>query len=185
MEQIIQFIKDNPAFIIGNIISFIAVAFTFISYQVNSRKKVLFILCISACISAISFLILGAWTGFAMNIVSILRNIAYSNKDKKIFSGKYIPFIFAAIMVCFGIATWTHWYCILSVTGLVINTLALSLGSAQLIRKSILVTSPMVLLYDLLAGNIVEAIKELIAIISSVIGIIRFRKESKKEKTAA
>lgn len=184
MEFIIQFIKDNPTLVIGNIISFIAVTLTFISYQANSRKKVLCILCISACVSAISFLILEAWTGFAMNIVAFLRNITYCNKDKKFFSGKYIPFIFAGIMICLGIATWTRWYCILSVTGLVINTLALGFGSAQLIRKSILVTSPMVLLYDLLAGNIVEAVKELIAIISSVIGIIRYRKESKDEKTA-
>lgn len=183
MEFIIQFIKDNPTLVIGNIISFIAVTLTFISYQVNSRKKVLFILCISSCVSAASFFILGAWTGFAMNIVAILRNIAYYNRDKKFFSAKFIPFVFAGIMLCFGIATWTRWYCILSVTGLVINTLALGFGSAQLIRKSILVTSPMVLLYDLLAGNFVEATKELIAIISAVIGIIRFRKESKNEKT--
>lgn len=79
--------------------------------------------------------------------------------------------------------TWTHWYCVLSVAGLVINTLALSSPSVQLIRKSILVTSPMVLLYDVLAGNYIEAVKELIAIVSAVIGIIRYRKESKNEKT--
>ena len=179
MDFIIQYIKDNPTLVIGNIISFIAVMLTFISYQASSRKKVIFILCISSCVSATSFFILGAWTGFAMNIVAILRNITYYNKDKKFFSGKYIPFIFAAIMVGFGIATWTRWYCILSVMGLVINTLALGFGSAQLIRKSILVTSPMVLLYDVLAGNFVEAAKELIAIISSVIGVIRYRKDSK------
>ena len=180
MDTIIQYIKDNPSFIIANIIAFVAVAITFISYQVNSQKKILVIQIIATVVSAVSFMVLGAWTGFAMNCVAILRNIAYYNKDKKIFSSKLVPYVFAAIMIGFGIATWTHWYCILSVAGLVINTLALSSPSAQLIRGSILVTSPMVMLYDLLAGNIVEAVKELIAIVSAVIGIVRFAGKKKK-----
>ena len=179
MDFIIHYIKDNPTIIIANVIAFVAVAITFVSYQVNSQKKLLVIQIIATVVSAISFLVLGAWTGLAMNVVAIVRNIAYYNKDKKLFSGKYVPFVFAAIMVGFGIATWTSWYCILSVAGLVINTIALSFASAQLIRKSILVTSPMVLLYDLFAGNIVEAVKELIAIVSAVVGIIRYRKETK------
>ena len=179
MDAIIQYIKDNPALIVANIIAFVAVAVTFISYQVNSQKKLLVIQIVATVISAVSFMVLGAWTGFAMNCVAILRNVAYYNKDKKPFDSKLVPYVFAAIMIGFGIATWTEWYCVLSVAGLVINTVALSSPSAQLIRGSILVTSPMVLLYDLLAGNIVEAVKELIAIVSAVIGIIRYRKDKK------
>lgn len=177
MDAIIQYIRENPEFIIANVIAFIAVAITFVSYQVNSQKKLLTVQIIATVFSAISFVVLGAWTGFAMNCVAILRNVAYYNKDKKIFNSKAVPYVFALIMIGFGIATWTEWYCVLSVAGLVINTIALSLPSAQLIRYSILITSPMVLLYDLLAGNIVEAVKELIAISSSVIGIVRFRKD--------
>ena len=180
MNTIIEYIRENPAFVIANIIAFVAVAVTFISYQVNSQKKLLVIQIIATVISAISFMVLGAWTGFAMNCVAILRNVAYYNKDKKPFDSKLVPYVFAVIMIGFGIATWTEWYCVLSVAGLVINTVALSSPSAQLIRGSILVTSPMVLLYDLLAGNIVEAVKELIAIISAVIGIVRYRKDKKQ-----
>ena len=180
MNTIIEYIRENPAFVIANIIAFVAVAVTFISYQVNSQKKLLVIQIIATVISAISFMVLGAWTGFAMNCVAILRNDAYYNKDKNPFDSKLVPYVFAAIMIGFGIATWTEWYCVLSVAGLVINTVALSSPSAQLIRGSILVTSPMVLLYDLLAGNIVEAVKELIAIISAVIGIVRYRKDKKQ-----
>ena len=43
MDIIIQYIKDNPTLIIANIIAFIAVAVTFISYQANSQKKLLVI----------------------------------------------------------------------------------------------------------------------------------------------
>ena len=182
MTEIFQYIRDN-SILVANIIAFVATAITFASYQVNSQRKLLIIQIFATIVSAISFLVLGAWTGLAMNIVAVLRNIAYYNKDKKIFSHKCVPFVFAAVMVVFGVLTWTHWYCVLSVAGLVINTLALSSPSAQLIRKSILVTSPMVLLYDVLAGNYIEAVKELIAIVSAVIGIIRYRKESKNEKT--
>ncbi len=179
MDVIIQYIKENPSFVVANIIAFAAVAITFVSYQVSSQKKLLVIQSIATVVSAVSFMVLGAWTGLAMNCVAIFRNIAYYNKDKKYLSSKWVPLIFAAIMLVFGIFTWTKWYCILSVAGLMINTVALSFPSAQLIRGSILVTSPMVCLYDLLAGNIIEAVKELIAIVSAVIGIFRYRKNKK------
>ena len=77
MDAIIQYIKDNPALIVANIIAFVAVAVTFISYQVNSQKKLLVIQIVATVISAVSFMVLGAWTGVAMNCVEILRKVGY------------------------------------------------------------------------------------------------------------
>ena len=47
------------------------------------------------------------------------------------------------------------------------------------IRKSILVTSPMVLTYDMFVMSWTGAVYETVAIVSSAIGIYRFQKTQK------
>lgn len=178
MGSIFQYIKDNPV-LVANIIAFVAVAITFASYQVNSQKKILTILCIAAVVSAASFVVLRAWTGVAMNCIVLVRNIVYYNKDVKLFKSKLIPIFFAAVTLAFGIFTWEAWFCALSVIGLLIDTLALYSNSAQFIRKSILITAPLFLVYDILEMNYLEAVKEVLSVISVLIGIFRYRKIEK------
>ena len=179
MDTIIQYIKDNPALIVANIIAFVAVAVTFISYQVNSARRLLVILCISAAVSGLSFAVLGAWTGVAMNGVVLVRNIVYYNKDRLGQVGKCFPILFALAALVFGICTWDAWFCAFSVAGLIIDCLALSSSSAQFIRGSIFVTAPMFFVYDLLTLNYIECVKEIISLISVIIGSARFGKTRK------
>ncbi|MBE6627074.1 MAG: YgjV family protein [Ruminococcaceae bacterium] len=177
MEQIIKFIGDNTV-LIANIVALIAMAISFASYQLNSQRKLLVMQIFSNLLTGISFMILGAWTGVAMNCIAIIRNIVYSNKRAK--SAGWIPFAFAAVMIGFGIATWTEWYCVLMVVGWVVNTLSLSSPSPQFIRKSILVSSPLACVYSLLARNYLSAAKETMSMISAIIGIIRFSRNKKE-----
>ena len=61
--------------LIGQIIGIIAPIMTVISYQLNTKKKVLFVLSAATVATCISYLLLGATVGFALNIVCLLRNI--------------------------------------------------------------------------------------------------------------
>ena len=61
-----------------------------------------------------------------------------------------------------------------------INTLCLSFTDPQKIRWSILVTSPMVLIYDAFVSSFGGVIYESVVIISSIIGIIRYRKREER-----
>ena len=47
-------------------------------------------------------------------------------------------------------------------------------------RKSILVTSPLVLIYDVFTLSIGGIVYETVAIVSSIIGIVRYRKDMVK-----
>jgi hypothetical protein len=67
-------------------------------------------------------------------------------------------------------------YFVLSVVGITINSYAMSFSNPQNIRKSILISSPLVLIYDLFATSYGGAVYEAVVIISSIIGIIRYRK---------
>ena len=128
----------------------------------------------------VHYLLIGALSGMALNAVGLIRNIVYSNREKKLFSGRLWPIAFAVIMGVMGLLSWQGWYSIFVVVGLVINTLCLALPDPQKIRKSILVTSPLVLAYDAFALSVGGMIYESVAILSSLVGILRFRKQEAK-----
>ena len=125
----------------------------------------------------IHYLLIGAVSGMALNMVAMVRNIVYSRRDLKIFSGKGWPAIFAVIMGIMGLLSWQGWYSVFVVLGLVINSLCMAFKDPQKIRKSILVTSPLVLIYDAFALSVGGMIYESVAIVSALVGILRFRKE--------
>ena len=66
---------------------------------------------------------------------------------------------------------------LLIIFALAANTIFMSFGNPQLLRKSILLTSTCVLIYNVFVFSIGGITNEGISIVSSVIGIIRFRKE--------
>lgn len=165
--------------IIANVIGVLAIALGFLSYQTKSRKGVLALQTLTTVTFTVHYLLLGAYSGMLMNVVGIARNIFYYNKDKKFFSWRWWPVVFAVIAAALGILAWEDWYSVFVVVGITINTVCMSL-SAQNIRKSILVTSPMVLIYDVFAKSVSGAVYEAVAIVSAAIGIYRFSKRSRE-----
>ena len=168
--------------IIGQCLGIIAFAIFFLSYQVKDAKKLLLIQTIGTATLCVQYVLIQADSGWMLNIVCIIRNIIYYNRNKaifgkKIFSYKFIPYALAALMVGIGIVSWQGWYSILIIVGLAINTVCLSLPDAQKIRKSVLVTCPLVLLYNILITpmSIGGIINESVSITSALIGIIRLR----------
>jgi len=120
---------------------------------------------------------LGASTGFALNIVCIVRNILFYFLDLR--SRLYYPgvIILTLAMIFVGALSWQGYISLLMITALAANTVILSLGNPQLLRKSILVTSTLVIIYNIVVFSIGGILSESIAIFSSVIGIIRFQNQ--------
>lgn len=166
--------------IIGQIVGVIAVVITFLSYQTNKAKKLLLVQTLATCAFSVHYLLIGATTGLAMNLVAILRNLVFYHQDKKFFSGSYWKWIFAVLMTVAGVLNWQGWYSIFIVLGIAINTLCLSSPSPQFVRKSILVTSPMVMTYDIFVLSFGGVVNEAVAIVSSIVGIVRYHKNAPK-----
>lgn len=164
--------------IIGQILGIIAVILTFVSYQAKTDKQILIILSTATVFLVMHYCLIGATSGLALNIVCLLRNFAYFFKDKKVLSSPAVPYIFAAITVIYGIITWQAYYSIFIIIGLAVNTVALS-RDPQTLRKSILLTSTLVLIYNIFVFSIGGIINEIVAIFSAVIGLIRFYRADK------
>ena len=162
--------------IIGQTLGIFAPILTAFSYQANTKRRLLIIQSIATLCICISFLLLGAMSGFALNIVCLLRNLAFYFQNEKSKFNFVSAIFFALLMIPLGILSWQGWISILMIVALAINTVCMSFGRPQLLRKSILLTSTMVLIYSCFVFSVGSILNESLAIISSVIGIIRFQK---------
>ena len=162
--------------ILGQAISILATIVTIVSYQFNDKRKLLVAQTLSTALLSASYFFLGATSGFALNIVGILRNICFYFQPKE---GK-IPYFtgafFSLAMGVVGAFSWQGPISLLMIIALAVNTVFLSLGKPQILRYSILLTSSMILIYNIYVFTIGGMLNESIAIFSSLIGIIRFRR---------
>ena len=167
--------------IIGQALGIIATALTFISYQTNKKKILLIIQTLATLCTCISFLFLGATTGFALNIVCIIRNIAFFFQDSKSKFNLISACVLAAVMGGLGFLSWEGPISLLVIIALAANTIFMSFGDAQILRKSVIGTSSMILIYNFCIPNptIGGIINESVAIVASIIGIVTFIKMKK------
>ncbi len=160
----------------GQIFGWLAALLTFLSYQCKSHKKLIIVQSGATLSMCLSYLFLGAWSGMLLNVICIIRNFIIYRKDIKFFSYTCWAYILAGVMGITGFFSWQGPMSLLIIAGLMVNTVFLYFPNVQNLRKSILVTSTMVLIYNVYYTVWGGVANELIAITSSLIGIYRFRK---------
>lgn len=165
---------------VGQFFGIVAIILGFVSYQLKTKKQLLLAQSGVALMFCLHYFFIGAYSGMVVNILNIFRNFIYDRRTEKGIKSRWIPIFFVLLQIVFCILAWDSWYSIFILTGICINTYCMSLENPQTVRKSILVTSPMVLTYDLFAGSLGGSIYESVAIISALVGI--FRNKNKKEK---
>lgn len=166
-----------PDVVIGQILGIIATCLTFVSYQVNTKKWVLIIQTAATLFTSISYFFLQAMSGLLLNLVCIVRNVTFYFQDEKSKVNRISAVILALIMLVLGAISWQGWSSLLIITALCANTIFLSFGIPQLLRKSILFTSTLILVYNCLVFSIGGIVNESVAIVSSIVGIVRFGRE--------
>lgn len=163
--------------LIGQALGILATIITVISYQMNTKKSLLLVQTAATTCTCLAYFFLGAASGFALNVVCIIRNIVfYFQKD----SGKVhtiSSLLLAGAMVVLGALSWQGPVSLLIISALAANTIFMSFGNPQLLRKSILGTSSLVLLYNVFVFSLGGIANEGLSIVSSVVGILRFRRE--------
>jgi len=169
--------------IIGQSLGVIATLLTFLSYQMNTKRSLLLVQTVATALTCLSYFFLGAYSGFALNIVCVIRNIIFYFQNEKSKLHYVSGFGLALVMVVLGAFSWQGYVSLLIIAALAANTVFMSFGDPQLLRKSILFTSTAVLIYNIFVFSIGGMTNEAIAIISSIIGIVRFRKEKRSVPT--
>ena len=82
-------------------------------------------------------------------------------------------------MAAASVLSWEGIYTLLITMGLVVNTMCMGIFNAKDFRKTILISSSLILLYNVFALSYSGMLSEAISLVSVVIGIIRYSSTQK------
>ena len=167
----------------GHILGFISVGLFFYSYQVTSKRSLMTIQTIATALSCVQYLLIGALSGFALNIVCIIRNFIFYYRDKKQIKDMIAPIVLSLCIAGASVFSWEGTHSLLISLGLVVNTMCMGIFDARTFRKTILISSSLILVYNIFASSYSGILSESISLVSVIIGIIRYRSIVQPVKT--
>lgn len=170
---------------ISQVIGFVGTIVSFIIFQQNKRSRIIGLQILSTSLFAVHYILLGAFTGAALNLIAVTRSIVFYNNDKKWAKSPAWLWFYIIVSVVASIFTWENWYSILPAIALVLTTIANWMKSETKIRLISFPNSPCWLIYNAITGSVAGVVTECIVMTSLIIGIIRYdilKKEKKVKK---
>ena len=158
-------------------IGYIAIVVSVLIYQQNTRKKLLICKGISDILWITHYTLLSAYTGAAVTAVAMLRTLVFLNKDAKDPKNRKWLFIFLGISIISGILTWNSIFSIFAMCGSLIAIVSFYIGNPKLTRILSFPVSVCMLTYGASNGSAAVIINETVVMISSVVGLLRYRKK--------
>ena len=159
-----------PAQIVGifGIISAILI------YQQKTRKGLMITKLISDVFWVFHYLILGAYSGVAVCILAVLRELIFINKGRRKWANHIIwPILFVLAAIGTTIFTWEGPISILAGVASALSVVSFWIGSPKLTRIFIFPIATLMIIYDVFSGSYTGIINESITLVSAFIGIIR------------
>ena len=85
------------------------------------------------------------------------------------------------IMGVMGILSWEGYISLILIAALVANTFFIALGKPQILRYSIIVTSTLCLIYNIVVFSVGGILLEAISVVSAIVGSIRYLIANRKK----
>ena len=170
---------------ISQVIGFVGTIVSFIIFQQNKRSRIIGLQILSTSLFTVHYILLGAFTGAALNLIAVTRSIVFYNNDKKWAKSPAWLWFYIVVSVVASVLTWENWYSILPAIALVLTTIANWMKSETKIRLISFPNSPCWLIYNAITGSVAGVVTECIVMTSLIIGIIRYdilKKEKKVKK---
>lgn len=168
--------------IIAQVLSLIGACFSFIAFQGRTHRAIMIFKSCDCIIFATSWFLLGNLMAGIMSVLCLVRNLifaylVYKNKTT-------LPVIigFSVLTVVLGVGFWSGWTDLFTIIGTVLSSIAFGLKKPNHVRMCNIPVSVLWLVNDsVVTASLGGMITEIFSIVSSVIGLIRFR--PKKEPT--
>ncbi len=163
---------------IFTIVSYVMLCYT---YQLKSRNKILIVNFISLIATGISYLLLHAYSGLAMVIVAIIRNIIFyydKNKEEKKHNTKDIIIlgILFTISIVFAYFTYNGFLSLMSVFATMMYTFSVWQKNPTIYKFLGIPIEIIWIIYNIYIKSIFGIILEICLFISIIIGILKKNK---------
>lgn len=165
---------------IAQLLGILGFLLSIISFQQNTQKRIVFVQFLANISFTIHFYLIGAYTGSILNGIAIIRSFVYCFKDKKWASSNIWIVIFSLAFVVAGIFTWEGPLSILPTTAMVLSSVSFGIKNPKLVRRIYFPCSPMWLIYNIVGHSIGGVLTECFAMISIIVGMLRFDRKKKQ-----
>lgn len=155
------------------ILGILGITASVISFQCKKNRSILFFRSMNELLFGIQYILLGAYTGAAMNAVGCIRNTLFSRKFSKEKPTVLPIVLFSIFFVVFGIFTWQGPKSILIIFAKVLSTIAYGNKNTTIVRSIVFVTCSCWLVYNLFVGSYTGFLCEAFSLASLVAGIVR------------
>lgn len=165
-------------------ISILGLGCNVIAFQQHNKKRFLLWLLGGCALFAIHFFLLGAYTGFLLNGITVFRSIVFarqqqSERYKKVWIFVFLLFYLSTYLITFLVyqVEFSLWNGILELTPVVamsVVTISLGMTAMKKIRVASLVASLLWLFYNIIHVSIGGVLCEAFCACSIVIGMLRY-----------
>lgn len=169
--------------IAANVIGVIGVVLYISSYQFKRRKTIVAMYTVANLMYVIQYLMLGAYTGVAMDFLALISSIIAKKKNNS-FIAKYHIFIMLgldALMIAAGLMLYQNVFSLFAVAAVITETTALWCTNENKIRALTLLATPLWLTYNVAFSAYGAVVGSVINLISLTTAIIRYRQPKNKE----
>lgn len=168
--------------VVAQIVGVAGVVLYLLSYQLKKRRHIVWVTCISNALYVLQYVLLGAFSGAVMDFMSTVSSFLAAKKNAPPFKShtKLLVWInMAAITVVGLISAFLQRDPIelLPVAGTLLQAGSMWCDDEQNIRKLGLLGAPFWLVYNFISQAYGATLGSVIAIISIVIAMIRYRKK--------
>lgn len=168
--------------IVSQVIGLAAVGLYLLSYQLKKRKQIVWTTCISNALYVTQYLLLGAFSGAVMDFLSAVSSFLAAKKNDPPFRRhrKWLATANILVIAAVGLASailQRDAIELLPIAGALFQTGGLWFDNEQTIRKFGLLSAPFWLVYNYISQAYGAALGSVIAIISIVVAMIRYRNE--------
>ena len=178
----------SNSYIASQVITIITYLFLALTYYAKDRKKILILNFLSLIANGIAYILLNAWTGLAMCIVAIIRNIIFII-DKKVneknnnISTKdiIILLILFVISILFAIFTFDGIFSLLSVIATMLYTYSVWQKNTKVYKFLGIPIGILWVAYNIYVKSLFGIILETILLICSTVGYLLEKKKKSKE----
>lgn len=168
--------------IAAQIIGYIAVAENLLIYISNRRERILLFKFISDALWLVNYLLMGGFTGAALNGIAMTREAVFSVRDRyKWAESKWIPALFLALTWLSPAIEWIKadgfiWQPLLPAFGSMIFVIGFYIRNTRMTKITSLFGNALWMTYAILLSNWAGMTGNILMLISALIGIVHERK---------
>ena len=172
--------------LLAKIFGFAGILSTVVIYQQKTRKGLLFSKLVSDVLWFVHYFCLGAYSGAAIAVIGLIRELIFMNREKKWAKHPAWLVFFLALSLGSAVLTWKNGFSLLPMAASMLAVVSFWIGKPKLSRLLSFPIAGSMLVYDVTLNPIsVAGIgNELLAITSSVVGIIRYDIQKKAGKNS-